>query len=219
MADLCDLAGADVVELADALGYDERIGRRFLSAGVGFGGGCLPKDIRAFMHRAAELGAEETLMFLREVDAVNLARRQKVVTTVTGWLEGELAGRRIAVLGAAFKPNSDDIRDSPALAVAESLLLLGADVRVTDPWALPAAQRISPALTYESDIFAACLDAEIVLLLTEWDQFVEIDPTKLGEVVATRRVLDGRNALDAESWGAAGWEYRGIGRPNAVRQA
>lgn len=217
MADLCELAGADVAELADALGHDVRIGRRFLNAGVGFGGGCLPKDIRAFMHRAAELGAEDTLMFLREVDAVNLARREKVVTTVTAWLDGKLAGKRIAVLGAAFKPNSDDIRDSPALAVAESLLLLGADVRVTDPWALPAAQKISPALTYEADTFVACQDAEIVLLLTEWDQFVEIDPVKLGEVVTSRRVLDGRNALDAASWAAAGWEYLGIGRPNAVR--
>ena len=217
MAELCELAGGDVSQLADALGHDDRIGRKFLNAGLGFGGGCLPKDIRAFMHRATELGAAEVLTFLREVDAINLSRRDKVVQLVRDWLGDSLVGRRVAVLGAAFKPDSDDIRDSPALAVAEALHLLGADVRVTDPRALHSARRMSPALTYVDDAETAAADAEVVLLLTEWREFVELDPERLGALVARRRVIDARNALDAEAWTAAGWHYRGLGR--AVTEA
>jgi UDPglucose 6-dehydrogenase len=212
MAELCEVAGGDVSQLADALGHDDRIGRKFLNAGLGFGGGCLPKDIRAFMHRATELGAAEVLTFLREVDAINLSRRDKVVQLVRDWLGDPLLGRRVAVLGAAFKPNSDDIRDSPALAVAESLHLLGADVRVTDPQALHSARRMSPALTYVEDPCEAVSGADIVLLLTEWREFVELDPEQLAALVAGRRILDARNALDAEAWVAAGWQYRGLGR-------
>jgi UDPglucose 6-dehydrogenase len=212
MAELCEVAGGDVVQLADALGHDDRIGRKFLNAGLGFGGGCLPKDIRAFMHRATELGAAEVLTFLREVDTINIGRRDKVVQLVRDWLGDPLVGRRIAVLGAAFKPNSDDIRDSPALAVAESLHLLGADVRVTDPRALHSARGMSPALTYVDDAASAVEGAEVVLLLTEWREFVDLDPERLGALVAERRMLDARNALDAEAWMAAGWQYRGLGR-------
>jgi UDPglucose 6-dehydrogenase len=217
MAELCELAGGDVSQLADALGHDDRIGRKFLNAGLGFGGGCLPKDIRAFMHRATELGAAEVLTFLREVDTINLSRRDKVVQLVCDWLGEPLIGRRVAVLGAAFKPDSDDIRDSPALAVAEALLLLGADVRVTDPRALHSARRVSPALTYVDDPEAAAEGAEVVLLLTEWRDFIDLDPERLGDLVARRRVIDARNALDAEAWTAAGWLYRGLGR--AVTEA
>jgi UDPglucose 6-dehydrogenase len=212
MAELCEVAGGDVVQLADALGHDDRIGRKFLNAGLGFGGGCLPKDIRAFMSRATELGAAEVLTFLREVDAINLGRRDKVVQLVRDWLGDPLVGRRIGVLGAAFKPDSDDIRDSPALAVAEALHLLGADVRVTDPRALHSARRVSPALTYVDDAAAAAEGAEVVLLLTEWSEFVDLDPERLGTLVAERRVLDARNALDVPAWVAAGWHYRGLGR-------
>jgi UDPglucose 6-dehydrogenase len=217
MAELCELAGGDISQLADALGHDDRIGRKFLNAGLGFGGGCLPKDIRAFMHRATELGAAEVLTFLREVDTINLSRRDKVVQLVCDWLGEPLVGRRVAVLGAAFKPDSDDIRDSPALAVAEALHLLGADVRVTDPRALHSARRMSPALTYVDDAATAADGAEVVLLLTEWREFLDLDPEHLGTVVATRRVIDARNALDAEAWTAAGWRYRGLGR--AVAEA
>ncbi len=215
MSDLCDLAGADVVELADALGHDQRIGRRFLNAGLGFGGGCLPKDIRAFMHRAGELGAQQTLTFLREVDHINLRRRQKVVEIVTAWLDDWLAGRRVAVLGAAFKPDSDDIRDSPALAVAEALHLMGGHVVVTDPRALPNARRKSPALSYAETVEEAVENADVVLLLTEWREYREIDPRRLADLVKGRRILDGRHALDRHAWIDAGWEYKSLGRPGA----
>jgi UDPglucose 6-dehydrogenase len=212
MAELCEVAGGDVVQLADALGHDDRIGRKFLNAGVGFGGGCLPKDIRAFMSRATELGASEVLTFLREVDSINTRRREKVVDIVRNWLGERLVGRRIAVLGAAFKPNSDDIRDSPALAVAESLHLLGADVRVTDPQALTSARRYSPALEYVDTAAEAACDAEVVILLTEWQEYRDLDPDALGAVVSEKRIVDARNALDPERWMAAGWTYRSLGR-------
>jgi UDPglucose 6-dehydrogenase len=215
MADLCELAGADVTELADAIGHDQRIGRRFLNAGLGFGGGCLPKDIRAFMARAGELGADETLTFLREVDIINLRRRTKAVEIVRDWFDGDLRGLRIAVLGAAFKPDSDDIRDSPALAVAEALHLNGAEVVVTDPRANRAASRRSPQLTFVDTADQAAQGADAVLLLTEWRDFVELDPELFGKQVASRRILDARNALDPQRWADAGWEYRALGRAPA----
>jgi UDPglucose 6-dehydrogenase len=218
MADLCDLVDGDVTELADALGHDQRIGRRFLNAGLGFGGGCLPKDIRAFMHRAGELGADQTLTFLREVDTINLRRREQSVLAVQSMLNGQVAGRRIGVLGASFKPDSDDIRDSPALAVAEALHLLGAEVHVYDPRAGVAAERKSPQLRFRESAYAAATDADAVLLLTEWREFVDLDPDVLGEVVAQRRIFDGRNALDPQRWTAAGWDYRCLGRPSAGRR-
>jgi UDPglucose 6-dehydrogenase len=213
MADLCELAGADVTELADAIGHDTRIGRRFLNAGLGFGGGCLPKDIRAFMARAGELGADDTLTFLREVDMINLRRRQKTVEMVREWLGGDLRDRSVAVLGAAFKPDSDDIRDSPALAVAEALHLTGANVVVTDPRARRNAERQSPQLAYADSAEEAATGADVVLLLTEWRDFVGMDPELLGKVVRSRRILDARNALDPRAWQSAGWVYRALGRP------
>lgn len=213
ISDVCDLVGADVSELADAIGHDVRIGRRFLNAGLGFGGGCLPKDIRAFQARAEELGADQIVTFLREVDAINHRRREKVVTIVQEWLGGSVAGTRIAVLGAAFKPDSDDIRDSPALAVADALFVMGADVVITDPRAMKSAKLISPRLTYVETAEEAAESAHIVLLLTEWREFTELDPDVLGKVVKSRRIFDTRNALKADVWAEAGWEYRGLGRP------
>lgn len=213
ISDVCDLVGADVSELADAIGHDARIGRRFLNAGLGFGGGCLPKDIRAFQARAEELGADQIVTFLREVDGINHRRREKVVTIVQEWLGGSVAGTRIAVLGAAFKPDSDDIRDSPALAVADALFVMGADVVITDPRAMTSAKRISPRLTYVGTAEEAAQSAHIVLLLTEWQEFIELDPEVLGKVVKSRRIFDTRNALEAGVWADAGWEYRGLGRP------
>lgn len=213
MAELCEATGADVTHLADAIGHDPRIGRRFLNAGLGFGGGCLSKDIRAFMARAGELGADQTLSFLREVDAINMRRRVRMVDLAREECGGSIAGRRIAVLGAAFKPDSDDVRDSPALSVAEQMNLQGAHVVVTDPQAISNARRKYPDLHYAESVEEAIQDAELVLLLTEWTEYVSLDPSKLGELVRERRILDGRNALDPKTWRGAGWTYRALGRP------
>ncbi|KRC65960.1 UDP-glucose 6-dehydrogenase [Aeromicrobium sp. Root236] len=212
MAELCEATGADVTQLADAIGHDARIGRRFLNAGLGFGGGCLPKDIRAFMARADELGVDQALSFLREVDAINARRRERMVALAQDELGGSVSGRRIAVLGASFKPNSDDIRDSPALDVAASLDELGAHVVVTDPEANANAKARQPQLTFAPSAEDAVAGAELVLLLTEWQEFVDLDPTALGALVDSRRILDGRNALDPAAWRAAGWTYRALGR-------
>jgi UDPglucose 6-dehydrogenase len=212
MAELCDASGADVTVLADALGYDERIGRQFLNAGLGYGGGCLPKDLRAFMARAGEIGAEEALTFLREVDAINLRRRQKVVDVAAELLGNQWIGKRVAVLGAAFKANTDDIRDSPALNVAGRIHLHGAMVSVYDPKANDNARRSFPTLRYADSVMDACRDAHLVLHLTAWQEFRELDPVVLGSVVADKLVLDGQNCLDRGAWRAAGWTYRGLGR-------
>ncbi|MBY9074983.1 UDP-glucose/GDP-mannose dehydrogenase family protein [Nocardioides sp. WL0053] len=213
MAELCESTGADVVRLADAIGHDERIGRRFLNAGLGFGGGCLPKDIRAFMARAGELGVDQALTFLREVDSINLRRRVRMVDLAREVCGGSIVGRRIAILGAAFKPNSDDVRDSPALSVAAQMQLQGADVVVTDPQAIPNARRKWPDLKFADSAEKAVEGAELVLLLTEWPEYVGLDPAALSTLVSGRRMLDGRNALDPAAWRAAGWTYRALGRP------
>jgi UDPglucose 6-dehydrogenase len=212
MAELCEATGADVKQLADAIGHDDRIGRKFLNAGLGFGGGCLPKDIRAFMARAGELGADQALTFLREVDNINMRRRIRMVELAREVCDGSLLGKRVAVLGAAFKPNSDDIRDSPALNVAAQLQLQGATVRVTDPAAGDNIRRSWPQLDVVESPEEAAERADAVLLLTEWKQYRDLDPAAFGEVVARKRVLDGRNALDRDSWVAAGWTYRALGR-------
>jgi UDPglucose 6-dehydrogenase len=212
MAELCEATGADVKLLADAIGYDERIGRKFLNAGLGFGGGCLPKDIRAFMARAGELGADQALTFLREVDNINMRRRIRMVELAREVCDGSLLGKRVAVLGAAFKPDSDDIRDSPALNVAAQLQLQGAVVRVTDPAAIENSRRLWPQLDYADTPEEAAERADAVLVLTEWRQYRQLDPIAFGAVVAQKRVLDGRNALDRDTWEAAGWTYRALGR-------
>ena len=212
MAELCEATGADVKQLADAIGFDDRIGRKFLNAGLGFGGGCLPKDIRAFMARAGELGADQALTFLREVDNINMRRRIRMVELAREVCDGSLLGKHIAVLGAAFKPDSDDIRDSPALNVAAQLQLQGADVRVTDPAAIENSRRLWPQLDYADTPEEAAAGADAVLVLTEWRQYRGLDPVAFGRVVASKRVLDGRNALDREAWTAAGWTYRALGR-------
>jgi UDPglucose 6-dehydrogenase len=212
MAELCEATGADVKQLADAIGYDDRIGRKFLGAGLGFGGGCLPKDIRAFMARAGELGADQALTFLREVDNINMRRRIRMVELAREVCDGSLVGKRVAVLGAAFKPDSDDIRDSPALNVAAQLQLQGAVVRVTDPAAGDNIRRTWPQLEVVATPEEAAERADAVLVLTEWKQYRELDPVTFGTVVGTKRVLDGRNALDRDAWTAAGWTYRALGR-------
>ncbi|QIG44670.1 UDP-glucose/GDP-mannose dehydrogenase family protein [Nocardioides anomalus] len=213
MAELCEATGADVTQLADAIGFDDRIGRKFLNAGVGFGGGCLPKDIRAFMARAGELGVDQALSFLREVDSINLRRRVRMVDLAREVCGGSIVGRRLAVLGAAFKPDSDDIRDSPALSVAAQMQLQGAQVTVTDPQAIDNARKKWPDLTYAETVEDAVRDAEAVLLLTEWPEYVALDPATLRGQVAVPRLIDGRNCLDPAEWRAAGWTYRALGRP------
>jgi UDPglucose 6-dehydrogenase len=213
MAEVCEAAGADVTRLADAIGLDDRIGRKFLNAGIGFGGGCLPKDIRAFMARAGELGADQALTFLREVDSINMRRRTRVVELTRELCGGSLLGQHITVLGAAFKPESDDVRDSPALSIAAQLQLQGAVVTVTDPKALENAAKRFPELQYEPDLETAMSGADTLLLLTEWQQYKDLDPFEVSSGVAGLRILDGRNVLDTAKWRAAGWHYRGLGRP------
>ncbi len=213
MAEVCEATGADVKALSGALSYDTRIGGRFLNAGIGFGGGCLPKDIRAFMARAGELGVDQALSFLREVDAINLRRRDRAIDLARELTEGTFVDTRVAVLGAAFKPNSDDIRDSPALDVASRLHHQGASVQVYDPQAMDNARRRYPHLSYADSALDAAGDADVVLMLTEWVEFRELDPAVLGAVVAQKRILDGRNALDPARWRNAGWHYRALGRP------
>ncbi len=213
MAELCEATGADVTKLADAIGFDPRIGRRFLNAGLGFGGGCLPKDIRAFMARAGELGVSDALGFLREIDSINMRRRVRMVDLAREVCHGSIVGRRVAVLGAAFKPDSDDVRDSPALSVAAQMQLQGAHVTVTDPQAIENAQAKWPDLRFAATAVEAAQGADVVLLATEWSEYRELDPDQLGAVVATKAILDGRNVLDPARWRAAGWTYRALGRP------
>lgn len=215
MAEVCEAAGADVTQLAQAIGYDPRIGNRFLSAGLGFGGGCLPKDIRAFMARAGELGADEALLFLREVDQINLRRRSHVVDLARAALDGDFTGHAVTVLGAAFKPNSDDVRDSPALDVAVAMSNAGAQVRVHDPKALVNAAKVYPNLRYEQEVLTALEGADLIVHGTEWDEYRQLDPNAVAAVVRGRHIIDGRNILDADAWRNAGFVYRALGRPNA----
>lgn len=216
MAEVCEAAGGDVVKLAEAIGHDERIGARFLRAGIGFGGGCLPKDIRAFMARAGELGADQALTFLREIDSINMRRRGQMVGMAREALgDGTFLGKRVAVLGATFKPDSDDVRDSPALNVAGQIHLQGGQVTVYDPKGMDNARRVFPTLGYADSVLEAARGADVVLHLTEWREFREVDPEELGRVVNARILLDGRNALDADLWRAAGWTFRAMGRPRA----
>jgi UDPglucose 6-dehydrogenase len=212
MAEVCEATGADVVDLADAIGHDVRIGRRFLNAGLGFGGGCLPKDIRAFVHRAGELGVEDAMIFLRHIDDVNQRQRERVVNVATAMVGGDVAGARIAVWGAAFKPDSDDVRDSPALWVSGQLHLRGAEVRIYDPRAVDTARQGFPTLTYAESAVDACRGADLVLHLTEWPEFREIAPADLDGVVSRRQLFDGRNVLDLDAWRSAGWTARAMGR-------
>jgi UDPglucose 6-dehydrogenase len=211
VAEVCESAGADVVALADAIGYDKRIGRQFLNAGLGFGGGCLPKDIRAFGARAAELGVGDSLAFLREVDIVNVRQRSRAVHMAREMC-GSLLGARVAILGAAFKPDSDDVRDSPALNVAGQIQLQGASVSLFDPKAMDNSRKLFPTLNYAASMLDACSGADVVLLLTEWDEFRKMQPAELAEVTRSKRILDARNCLDPQAWRDAGWTYRGFGR-------
>lgn len=215
MAEVCEAAGGDVAKLAEAIGHDERIGRKYLRPGIGFGGGCLPKDIRAFMARAGELGADQALTFLREVDSINMRRRGHMVDLARETCGGGFLGKRIAVLGATFKPDSDDVRDSPALNVAGQIHLQGGQVTVYDPKGMDNARKVFPTLAYAPTALDAVRGSDIVLHLTEWREFRDLDPAVLGEAAARRHVLDGRNALDPARWREAGWTFRALGRPRA----
>jgi UDPglucose 6-dehydrogenase len=213
MAEVCEVTGADVTKLSEAIGYDTRIGRRFLNAGLGFGGGCLPKDIRAFIARAGELGVDQAVAFLNEVDEINMRRRARTVDIGLDLVDGSYRGTQVAVLGAAFKPNSDDIRDSPALDVAASIGRRGGTVVIYDPHAMDNARRVHPELTYVESLTAAVTGADVIMLLTEWDEFKSMSPDAIGHLVRKRNLVDGRNVLDPVEWRAAGWHYRALGRP------
>jgi UDPglucose 6-dehydrogenase len=212
IADICDAAGADVVTLATALGHDDRIGHRFLSAGLGYGGGCLPKDVRAFLARACELGVGQSLRFLQEVDDVNTQRRTRVVELARELVGGSFLGRAVAVLGAAFKPGSDDVRDSPALDVAADIQRQGGRVRVHDPQALDNARAAFPGLDYTGKVDKACEQADIVLHLTDWEEYSDLDPAQLAKTARRPYLLDGRNTLALDRWRAAGWTAIAMGR-------
>ena len=212
MAEVCEAAGGDVTVLAKAIGYDPRIGSRFLQAGIGFGGGCLPKDIRAFMARAQELGANQALEFLREIDAINLRARQRVIDVVRADLSEDLTQYKIAVLGATFKPDSDDVRDSPALDIAAQLQAAGATVVVHDPKGIEPARKRFPNLDYREKVTDAVKGADAILHLTEWKEYRELDPSVIGQLVKSKFIIDGRNALDRNMWRAAGWRFHALGR-------
>ena len=212
MAEICEAAGGDVTVLAKAIGYDPRIGNRFLQAGIGFGGGCLPKDIRAFMARAQELGADQALEFLREIDSINLRARQRVIDVVRSELNEDLTQYKIAVLGATFKPDSDDVRDSPALDIAAQLQAAGATVVVHDPKGIEPARKRFPNLDYAEKVTDCVKGADAILHLTEWRVYRELDPAVIGQLVKGKFLLDGRNALDRNLWRAAGWRVRALGR-------
>ena len=212
MAEVCEAAGGDVTVLAKAIGYDPRIGNRFLQAGIGFGGGCLPKDIRAFMARAEELGAKQALEFLREIDAINLRARQRVIDVVRGELSEDLTKYKIAVLGATFKPDSDDVRDSPALDIAAQLHAAGAEIVVHDPQGIEPARKRFPTLQYAEVVNDAVKDADLILHLTEWKEYRQIDPAALGSLVKGKIIIDGRNMLDRTMWRNAGWKFHALGR-------
>jgi UDPglucose 6-dehydrogenase len=212
MAEVCEAAGGDVTVLAKAIGYDPRIGNRFLQAGIGFGGGCLPKDIRAFMARAEELGAKQALEFLREIDAINLRARQRVIDVVRAELTDDLTAYKIAVLGAAFKPDSDDVRDSPALDIAAQLQAAGASVVVHDPKAIENARKRFPKLGFAASVQECVKDSDLILHLTEWREYRELDPKALASLVKKKIVIDGRNALDRDKWRSAGWQFHALGR-------
>ena len=212
MAEVCEAAGGDVTVLAKAIGYDPRIGNRFLQAGIGFGGGCLPKDIRAFMARAEELGARQALEFLREIDAINLRARQRVIDVVRGELSEDLTKYKIAVLGATFKPDSDDVRDSPALDIAAQLQAAGAIVVVHDPQGIEPARKRFPNLQYQEVVTDALKDADLILHLTEWKEYRQIDPAAIASLVKSKIIIDGRNMLDRTMWRNAGWKFHALGR-------
>ena len=212
MAEVCEASGGDVTVLAKAIGYDPRIGNKFLQAGIGFGGGCLPKDIRAFMARAQELGADQALEFLREIDAINLRARQRVIDVVRADLTEDLTQYKIAVLGATFKPDSDDVRDSPALDIAAQLQAAGATVVVHDPKGIEPARKRFPNLDYQEKVVDAVKGADAILHLTEWKEYRELDPSVIGQLVKSKFIIDGRNMLDRNLWRAAGWRVHALGR-------
>lgn len=212
MAELCEATGADVTRLAEAIGYDDRIGAKFLQAGIGFGGGCLPKDIRAFMARAGELGVDQALTFLREVDAINLRRRDHAVSLAEAMIGDRLVGKKIAVLGVAFKPDTDDLRDSPALDIATRLWARGAELAIIDPAAGDRLRQARPDLNVVDDVAEAVKGADVIMVLTPWKEFVDLDPEQLRPLVAAPNILDGRNVLDPGKWAQAGWNYLGMGR-------
>lgn len=212
-SDLCDKVGGDVTVLADAIGYDSRIGRKFLNAGIGFGGGCLPKDIRALQASAGEFDLFDSFNFLSEVDKINQSRKNKIIELAELNL-GHLKGKKITILGASFKPNSDDVRDSPAIEIAKLLLKSGAEVVIHDPVSLDALKLKYPFLVSANDVKTALADSDLTLHLTEWSDYRNLNPRELAPLVHSRIIIDGRNVLDGEIWKDAGWKIIFLGKPS-----
>jgi UDPglucose 6-dehydrogenase len=211
MAEIAEVSGADASQLAQAIGYDERIGNKFLRNGVGFGGGCLPKDIRALMARAEELGVGESVAYLKEIDKINIRRRDRVIALLNQEL-GSLSAKRVLILGAAFKPDSDDIRDSPALEIALLAYRAGAEVVVHDPVSLPGVAIKHPELIVEEDLAKAFDSVDAVVLATEWKEYRDLDPQSISAQVSNRLIIDGRNVLDVAKWQHAGFRVLALGR-------
>jgi UDPglucose 6-dehydrogenase len=210
MAEIAEVSGADASALAHAIGYDERIGNKFLRNGVGFGGGCLPKDIRALMARAEELGVGQSVAYLKEIDKINIRRRDRVITLLSQEL-GSLSGKKVLVLGAAFKPDSDDVRDSPALEIAFLINAAGAEAIVHDPIALSGVNKKHPELNTESDLHKAFIGVDAVVLATEWTDYRNLDPATVSGI-SNKLIIDGRNVLDVSRWQNAGFKVLALGK-------
>ena len=209
MAEIAEAAGADAVKLAEAIGMDSRIGKSFLRTGIGFGGGCLPKDIRGFIARADELGVGSSLKFLTEVDNINLRRRQRVIDLAVAELE-DPGHKKVSVLGISFKPDSDDLRDSPALDIALGLQAKGAQVIVHDPVSLAALEARQTGLSVAEEVLEATKDADLIILGTEWAEYRKLDPSTLNP--KTKTIIDGRNVLSVNDWQKAGFKVIALGR-------
>jgi UDPglucose 6-dehydrogenase len=209
IADLCEKIGADVEEVTHAMGLDPRIGGQFLRAGLGFGGFCFPKDVQAFIHLAGTVGVDFDI--LKAAERVNKERIGKFFEKIRQalWV---IKGKRVAVLGLAFKANTDDVRFSPALEVARCLHEEGAIVHATDPEAISRAKQILPELTYHEDPYEALKDAEAALICTEWDQFRKLDWERVSKIMARPLVIDGRNLFVPAKLRALGFEYHSFGR-------
>ncbi|HYM70031.1 MAG TPA: UDP-glucose/GDP-mannose dehydrogenase family protein [bacterium] len=209
VANVCERVGADVRLVAEGMGYDDRIGRAFLNAGVGYGGSCFPKDVAAFVRIAHEAGYEFRL--LEEVARVNEGQRDLLFRHLKEalWV---LANRAVAVFGLAYKPNTDDMRDAPSVPVIERLLREGAEVRACDPVAEPNARRLLPNIAYYADPYEAARGSDAVVLMTEWDEFRKLDLARLREVMRRPVLIDGRNLFDPEQAKALGFHYVGMGR-------
>ena len=210
LADLCELVGADVKEVAAGMGYDTRIGRHFLDAGLGWGGSCFPKDVEALAYMSKEKGLDPRI--LNQVMEINYNRRRSVVNHLEKLLEGNLKGKTIGLLGLAFKPNTDDMRDAPSLDISNSLIAAGARVRGYDPVARKTAAPLMPAVEIFDDVYKMAQGCDALVVVTEWNEFKQLDLEKVKELLECPIIYDGRNIYDPALMKELGFSYRAIGR-------